>query len=199
MRIRSVFIRSSLHLCTYWYSPPSQQLCVHNKWTCICLSACRSSYHFLSVFGWHVVHREPSQTQRIPSRLWQFWRNFNNHSLMKHRSVSGSGWPLIRQVRGRTRGNANVEGRSSSSRCGAPGMNRKNRGICKWVAPINRRTRFVHGPLPFFLSPNGKGCYNWLNWKCFIETCCINALLSPRWACLSAASSAVQFEYSLGL
>lgn len=49
------------------------------------------------------VCREPSQTQHIFSRLWQFWQNFNIHFPVKYRGINGFGWQLIRQVRGRKR------------------------------------------------------------------------------------------------
>lgn len=155
------FLCSSACLCTHWYSTQSQQHCVHNTWIHIWLFACTSPCHFLSVLDRpaFVIHREPSQTQCILLGLWQFWQNFNIHSPMKYRSVNGFSWQLIGQVRGRKQeewGEANVERHFPSSCCTTRGMNRENRGICKWGAPINQSALSVHDWLPF-LSPNGCG------------------------------------------
>lgn len=155
MQTRSVFVCFSLHLCTRCYSSTKPAaLCAQYRSACLMFSLLQAP-----MASSRCLAGVPStESARQTERSWHFWQNFNNHSLVKYRSVNGSGCPLIRQVRGRKR-NANVEGRSSSSRRGAPGTSREKRGICKWVAPINQRTLFVRGPLPF-LAPNGKGCYN---------------------------------------
>lgn len=155
MQTRSVFVCFSLRLCTLLFFTKPAALCTQYRSAYLMFSLLRAPM----ASSWCLASVSSTESTRQTERSWHFWQNFNNHSLVKYRSVNGSGCPLIRQVRGRKR-DANVEGRSSSSCRGARGTSSENRGICKWVAPINQHTLFVRGPLPF-LAPNGKGCYNW--------------------------------------
>lgn len=150
------FLFSSLHLCTHWYSTQSQQLGVHNIWTPIWFpvqapitsSQCWASMLLSST-------ESPVKRSIFFRGCGSFGGSFNIHSPMKYGSANGFGWQLIRQVRGRKRGEWgkwNAERHFSNSCCETQGMNRENRGICKWGVPINQHSLFVRGSLPF-LSP----------------------------------------------